>query len=169
MKKVFVGGYSAEEGTREFTILNREEVERKIDDLCQGDVFKKSLDMALAYSHKGTVYASISVCDGEVRTYWVQQGHFGHPWDEFCEVVLYAVDSPLLGPENSDLLDESDPEWEKFEESDMSAEEFIVAEYGEKELEARMENYFDWLTDEFGAFDWPRIEEQLDRIYENAY
>lgn len=169
MKKVLIGGFSAEEGTREFEIFDKEVIEQKIDGLCQGDVFRKILDMAGAYSHTGTVYASISVCDGEVRTYWVQQGHFGHPWDEFCEVVLHAVDSPLLDPENSDLLDIDDPEWEKFEESGMSAEEFIIAEYGEKELEARMENYFDWLVDEFGAFDDARIKEQLDRIYRNAF
>lgn len=171
MKKVKIHGYSINEGYRVFEILDRKQLESIIDELDQAEIYRRTFDKAMGYSFSGTAYTYVDARDGELVTSWQQQNNFLHPWDEFYEIVLCTVSSPIEEPYDDDLLDTSGKEYDEFHEwqneTGGDVREFFIDKYGEekgeKEYQERIDNWIEWLATEFSkAFD---IDAQLDRLY----
>ncbi|MDA8212137.1 MAG: hypothetical protein M0021_09710 [Clostridia bacterium] len=164
--KIKVSGYSANEGTREFEILEREELQTKIDNLSNTEVFRRTFEEARAYRHTGTAYTYIDARSGEIKTCWLGSNTTNHPWDSFYEIWLCSLKTGN-GEQNfgvEDLLDTSSAEYEKYLESDLNAEDFISTKYGADDLAERIENAISWQAVEF-YFDEDDIERQIEELY----
>jgi len=174
MTKVRISGYSSNEGARIFEILDRKELEKKIDEILEevgkDEIYRKTFDKAWGYSFSGTAYTYVDARDGELVTSWLQQNNFLHPWDEFYEIVLCTVSSPVEEPYDDDLLDATEydefREWQN--ETGGDVREFFIDKYGEekgeKEYQERIDNWIEWLATEFDI-DWENIQRQLDELY----
>lgn len=160
--KIRVSGYSSNEGSRVFEILERETIEEIISNVDQSDVFCKTFDKAQGYHFSGDAYTYVDARDGSIVTRWQQQGMIDHPWDSFYEVVICSIKTPVVEFDTDAYLDNE--EMEKFCDSYMSLEEFIRTEYGPDEFERRRENIIDFYACEFGI-DWNFVKEQLDNLY----
>lgn len=171
---VKIRGYSRNEGVREFEILDRKQLEFIVNELDQAEIYKKTFEKAMGYSFSGTAYTFVDARDGELVTSWLQQNNSLHPWDEFYEIVLCTVSSPVEGPYDVDLLDTSgkEKEYDEFHEwqneTGGDVREFFIDKYGEekgeKEYQERIDNWIEWLASEFNI-DWDNIKEQLDHLY----
>jgi|GEM_PF-2474909 len=176
MTKVRISGYSSNEGARIFEILDRKELEKKIDEILEevgkDEIYRKTFDKAWGYSFSGTAYTYVDARDGELVTSWLQQNNFLHPWDEFYEIVLCTVSSPVEEPYDDDLLDTTGKEYDEFHEwqneTGGDVREFFIDKYGEekgeKEYQERIDNWIEWLATEFDI-DWENIQRQLDELY----
>jgi hypothetical protein len=173
--KVRIDGYSRNEGTRTFEVLSREELEKRIDEIQESEIYeiyKRTFEKAWSYTFTGTAYTYVDARTGELKTSWLQQNHYQHPFDEFYEIVLCTVSSPVEDPYADDLLDCTGEEWDEFhdwlKEHDGYVREFFIDKYGEeegeKEYQERVENWIDWLANEFDI-DWEEVERQLDELY----
>lgn len=162
MKKVKIHGYSSNEGYRVFEVLDREELEAKIEDLWSFEIYKQTFEKAYGYTFSGTAYTYIDARDGKIHTIWLQANTFQHPFDSFYEIVLCTVNSPV----EFDVKDffENEEEQEHYEQSELSLKEF----FGENEYQYRLENIFDYWANEF-EFDWQKINEQLDDLYSKIH
>ena len=160
--KVRVSGYSSSEGFRIFEILERETIEEIISNLDQSDIFYRTFDKAQGYHFSGEAYTYVDARNGEIVTRWQQQGMIDHPWDSFYEIVICSLKTPVREFETNEYLD--DEELQKFCDSDMTLEEFILTEYGPDEFERRVQNIIDFYACEFGI-DWNFVKEQLDNLY----
>jgi len=160
--KIRVRGYSSNEGSRVFEILERETIEEIISNIDQSDVFCRTFDKAQGYHFSGDAYTYVDARNGEIVTRWQQQGTFDHPWDSFYEIVICSVKTPVMEFDTNEYLDEK--ELQKFYDSNMSLEEFLLTEYGPDEFERRTENIIDFYSQEF-KIDRNFIKEQLDNLY----
>lgn len=176
MTKVRISGYSSNEGARIFEILDRKELEKRIDEILEevgkDEIYRRTFDKAMGYSFSGTAYTYVDARDGELVTSWLQQNNFLHPWDEFYEIVLCTVSSPVEGPYDDDLLDTVGDEFDEFRKwqnkTGGDVREFFIDKYGEekgeKEYQERIDNWIEWLATEFNI-DWGNIQKQLDKLY----
>lgn len=176
MTKVRIAGYSSNEGSRIFDILSQEELEKRIDEILEeigkDEIYKKTFDEAWGYSFSGTAYTYVDARDGKLVTSWLQQNNHLHPWDEFYEIVLCTVSSPVEEPYDDDLLDTTGKEYDEFHEwqneTGGDVREFFIDKYGEekgeKEYQERIDNWIEWLATEFDI-DWENIQRQLDELY----
>ena len=155
------------EKIRKFEILEREELEKRIEELETKDIYKMTEDKAGGYTFGGTATTYIEARSGEVYTDWMQQNNSKHPFDDFSEIVLCSVNTPNEGYTSEDLIDdEKDTDWDEWqEENGGNFEEYIIEKYGKKELEERQENVLNWYAGEFVP-DWEFIEKQLNELYE---
>lgn len=170
MLKVRVSGYSSNERARIFEVLDKEELEKKIEELDSREIYRMTYDMAQRYSFSGTAYTYIDAQSGEVVTTWLQQNHELHPFDSFYEIILCSIDTPVMDYTEEDLLS-TEEEYEEYYEyrrkEGKGIEEYLEEKYGEEELNDRIENALDWYADEF-SFDEYWIQEQLDSLYRRA-
>jgi hypothetical protein len=155
---------------REFEILEREQIEEILNDLNPVEIYKKTLRDAVSYNHSGNAYAYIDARNGDVATTWLEKSNLLHPWDSFYEIIICDIETgydnlDFNTPENLLELDNKD-EMEKFQNSELDPESFIIEEYGQEELNERYENVYDYLSDNFD-FNWDDIKEQLDQLYQN--
>ena len=166
MVKVKIHGYSINEGYRIFEILDREELEAKIEELWSFEIYKQTFEKAYGYTFSGTAYTYIDARDGEIHTIWLQANTSQHPFASFYEIVLCSIETPLEGPAPEDLL--NDDEYNTF--SDWQIEhggdvyDFIRETMGNEELDERIDNWIEWLATEFDI-DWENIQRQLDELY----
>lgn len=168
MKKVKIHGIN--EGYRIFEILDREELEAKIEELWSFEIYKKTFEKAKAYEGKtGTAYTFISAIDGKIHTLWLQANTSQHPFDSFYEIVLCSIETPLEGPAPEDLL--NDDEYNTFRDWQIEhggdVYDFIRETMGNEELDERIDNWIDWLATEFSFDD--DIKAQLDSLYAGVY
>jgi len=166
MTKVRISGYSSNERSRIFEILDREEIEEIIKDLFTPEIYQKTMDKALGYYFSGTAYTYIDARDGEIYTDWIQQNNELHPFDDFYRIILCGITTPVDEPSEDDLLDSSElDDYLKWEEENYgSAKDYITETMGEKELEERYDTWIEWLAQEF-ELDLDSIERQLDDLY----
>ena len=168
MVTVEISGYSENEGTREFEILAREEIEKVIDNIDTKEIYKRTFKQADNVGMTGTAFTYIDAQTGEIKTSWIQQNWQEHPWADFKQIWLCTVKIPAFEFENSDIL--NDEEMEKFEkwqeERDIQGtlEKFVEEQLGKGEFEKRYEDWIDWLAQE-SEMDWENIKEQLDELY----
>jgi hypothetical protein len=114
------------------------------------------------YTSSGTAYVILNAGTGEIYSEWLQQNNF--TINNFTEVVLLSMDTPIdINAE--DLLD--DEEQKEFEEYDGYFEDFIIEKLGEDEVEERKMIYIEWWADRIGL-EMERIQEQINEIYEGA-
>jgi len=163
--KIRIAGYSSNEGSRVFEILEREELEKIIDSIDRQEIFWQTFDKARGFHFSGDAYTYVDARDGEIVTRWQQEGVIDHPWDSFYEIVICSLKTPVREFDTNEYLDEK--EIQKFCDSDMTLEEFIRTEYGPDEFERRTENIIDFYACKFGV-DWDFIKEQLDNLYSNS-
>jgi len=161
MEKVKIYGLSSSE-SRIFEILDRKTLEEKIEELDQREIYERTVKKAYEYNMSGSAITYIDARDGSVHTYWLQANQFNHPYDNYYQIVLCTVNSPL----DFDIRDffENEEEEERYRESKLSLEEF----FGEDEYQYRLENIFDYWANEF-EFDWQKINEQLDGLYSKIH
>lgn len=166
--KVRIVGFPRE-GARVYEILPREELEKKIQELSECEIYKYTHEEASGYTFSGTAYTYISAKSGEIYTYWLQNNSFLHPFDSFYEIILCSLNSPIKEPYANDLLD--DEEYSEFENFDGDVKDFLIEKYGveegEKEYQNKIENWIDYWASEF-SFDWYNINQQLDELYSNV-
>lgn len=164
--KIRVSGHSANEGTREFDILEREDLQDIIDKLSNTEIYRRTFEEAKSYSHTGTAYSYVDARNGEIKTCWLGSGTTNHPWDSFYEIWLCSLETGNgaqdFGVE--DLIDTDSAEYEEYRDSEFPVEEFIIREHGESELADRIENAITWYAIEF-HFDDENIEQQLNDLY----
>lgn len=163
--KIRVSGYSPNEGSRVFEILERGELEKIIDSVDQPEIFCRTFEKAQGYHFSGDAYTFVDARDGKIVTRWQQQGMIDHPWDSFYEVVICSIKTPVVEFDTDAYLDNE--EMEKFCDSYMSLEEFLLTEYGPDEFERRTEAIVDFYSHEF-KIDWDFIKEQLDNLYRSG-
>lgn len=163
--KVKIYGYSQNEGYRVFEILDREQLEEIIDAVDREEIYRQTFEKARRYHFSGDAYTYVDARDGKIVTHWQQKGTFDHPWDSFYEIVICSIATPVRDFETNKYLDTSDKEeMQKFYDSELDVEDFIRTEYGEEELERRIQNIIDFYACDFGL-DFDRIKEQLDNLY----
>lgn len=139
-----------------------------IDDLDAAEVYKIAYEEAIGYSFSGTAYAILDVTDGEIFSRWLMQNNY--LMDDFGEIVLCSINTPLETPTENDLLnDEELTEFHKYidEHEYRSIEDYIIEKYGDDSLKERKSDYVDWLASEF-VIDYNKIKEQLDEVYNRA-
>jgi len=169
MTIVEISGYSRNEGTREFEILDRQEIEKIIDELDSTEIYKKTYTKGYGYYHSGEATCYLDARTGEVKTMWIQSNNFEHPWDSFYKIVLCSLKTGngQLDFQENDLLDPDSEEYEEFhEQTEFGLEEFIEQKYGTDELMDRIENAIDYYAQDF-YFDIENIKKQLDDLYGN--
>lgn len=170
MTKVKIAGYSLNEGSRVFEILDREEIEEIIDTLSPAEIYRQTFEKAQRYSFSGDAYTYADARNGEIKTRWMQLNTFDHPWDAFYEIVLCSIKTPVEPLSDEDLINWDDKDevqaWKEVYPS-ISAEDFILERYGQKELDDRIENCIWFYASEFD-FDDDSIKEQLDRLYQKV-
>ena len=151
-------------GEKSIFAIDRAVIEELIDDLDAAEVYKIAYEEASGYSFSGTAYAILDVTDGEIFSRWLMQNNY--MMDDFGEIVLCSINTPLGTPCEEDLL--SDEELTEFhawsKENYDGVEAFIIERYGKESLDERQETYINWLASEF-EIDYNKIEEQLDEIY----
>jgi hypothetical protein len=162
MTIVKIAGYSSNEGTREFEILEREKLEELINNLSPFEIYKDTFQKADNYMHSGIAYTYIDARTGMINICWLQSNNFNHPWDSFYEIWLCDLKSgdqkiDLNTPDNILAIGE---EFEKWREFNGTLEEML----GEEEYQERYENAIDGEAIEF-SFDWENITEQLNELY----
>lgn len=163
MKKLFMEYGNRNE--REVNFLPKEEIEKIVDDLDVIDIYKKAYKEADGYIFSGTAYVCLDVSDGEIYTKWLQQNNF--TVNNFTEVVLLKMDTPIYIDNDENLLDQSGAEWQEWKEYDGNIEDFITEKYGEDEFEERKINVIEyWATE--SDLEYDDIYEQIDKIYEDA-
>ena len=163
--KIRIAGYSSNEGSRVFEILEREELEKIFDSIDRQEIFRQTFDKARDFRFSGDAYTYVDARNGEIVTRWQQGGAIDHPWDSFYEIVICSLKTPVREFDTNEYLDEK--ELQKFYDSDMSLEEFIRTIFGPDEFERRTENIIDFYA-EFAGVDWDFIKEQLDNLYSNS-
>ena len=159
MKKVIISGYSKNEGTREFEILDRKQIEDAIDELSTSQIYTDTFKKAASYSATGKVFTYINVMNGQVSTMWMQNNHQEHPWDSFYEIVLCSADSGNGNTEFDSQTMLDDDEQKEFRNFEGSLEEFLGDEYS-----GRFEDCIDYQAGEF-ELNWDNINQQLDDLY----
>ena len=145
--------------------IDRAVIEELIDDLDAAEVYKITYEEAIGYSFSGTAYAILDVTDGKIFSRWLMQNNY--LMDDFGEIVLCSINTPLETPTENDLLDDEElTEFHRYidEHEYKSIEDYIIEKYGDDSLEERKSDYVDWLASEF-VIDYNKIEEQLDEIY----
>ena len=170
MVKVTISGYSVNEGTRTFEILDREEIEEIIDNLDFIEIYEQTYDKASGYSASGCAYTYVDARDGKVVTRWQQDGQYDHPWDSFYEVVVCTIDTPIFEFRDEDLIGEY--EYNKYRKlldagEISSPEDFIEKTMGEEELIFRTNEAIRWYASEYEP-DWEYINFQLHRLYKKS-
>lgn len=162
MKRVTIPGYNSTEEPREFEILEREELEKLIDELSPSEIYKQTFEQARDMQHSGTAYTYIDARDGKLNTCWLGQNNFNHPWDDFYEIWLCSLKTgqQMIDLDTPEDILATDEEWEQWNEFDGSLEEML----GEKIYQERFENAVDWEATEF-EFDEEHIKLQLDGLY----
>jgi len=171
MTKVRISGYSSNEGARIFEILDREELEKRIDEILEeigkDEIYRRTFDKAMGHRFSGKAYTYVDARDGKIYTSWIQQNNFLHPWDSFYRIYLCVVSSPVEESYYDDLLDTTGKEYDEFHdwqnETGGDVREFFIAKYGEekgeKEYQERIDNWIEWLID------WEDIQRQLEYLY----
>lgn len=165
MVKVKIPGYNRQEGYRVFEILDREEIEKIIEELDPTEIWYMTYNEGNNWDFTGVAYTYLDVRDGTLHTAWLQQNTMEHPWDSFYQIVLCEMETgdnwwDFMKPE--ELLDYD--EQGEFWNYDGTLEEFIIEKYGKEELEDRIKNAMDYYAYDF-RLDWEDIEEQLDNLY----
>lgn len=164
MVKVEIGGYSYQEGTKKFDILDRETLSEILDEINTVEVYRATFQKAENYKHHGgTAYTYIDARDGSLWSSWLGQNTMNHPWDSFYEIWLCKLTTGAGAVDldtEEHLLDLSDlEEMKRWRDFDGSLKEFLGEEYDE-----RMENAIDWLATEY-ELDWEDINKQLEELY----
>lgn len=162
MAIVRINGYSRNEGSKDFKILDRKEIKNILNDLNINEIYYETFLEALKYDFSGVAYAYLDAITGEVKKGWLQQNTSNHPWDDFNEIILCTIHTPIEIV-NEDFWVDKDEEKEA-EERGESAEDYIINKYGEKELNDRIDNIAWYYGGEF-KLDYNNIEEQLDKLY----
>ena len=155
-------------GEKSIFAIDRAVIEELIDDLDAAEVYKIAYEEASGYSFSGTAYAILDVTDGEIFSRWLMQNNY--LMDDFGEIVLCSINTPLETPTETDLLDDAElTEFHKYidEHEYRSIEDYIIEKYGDDSLKERKSDYVDWLASEF-VIDYNKIKEQLDEIYNRA-
>jgi hypothetical protein len=157
-------------GEKSIFAIDRAVIEELIDDLDAAEVYKIAYEEASGYSFSGTAYAILDVTDGEIFSRWLMQNNY--MMDDFGEIVLCSINTPLETPTENDLLDDEElTEFHKYIDENWNEyngiEDYIIEKYGDDSLEERKCNYVDWLASEF-EIDYNKIKEQLDEVYNRA-
>ena len=161
MKKLFTEYGNRNE--REVCLLPKNETEKTVDDLSVAEIYKMAYKEGEGYTFSGTAYVILNVETGKIYSEWLQQNNF--TVNNFTEVVLLSMDTPIDISNAEDLLD--DEEQKEFEEYDGDVEDFIIEKHGEDEVEERKMTYIEWWASETGL-EWERIQEQINEIYEGS-
>jgi hypothetical protein len=155
-------------GEKSIFAIDRAVIEELIDDLDAAEVYKIAYEEAIGYSFSGTAYAILDVTDGKIFSRWLMQNNY--LMDDFGEIVLCSINTPIETPTENDLLDDEElTEFHKYidEHEYRSIEDYIIEKYGDDSLKERKSDYVDWLASEF-VIDYNKIEEQLDEVYNRA-
>ena len=134
--------------------MNKEKIKQKIDSLRPSDIYKQTIEEANGYTFSGRAITYIDALTGNIGTYWLQQNTYSNDPDE---IVLCSIETPLDIP--SDDFFESREEQQRFEESELSLEEFFGDKYND-----RLNVIFDERSYDF-EFDYEYIEEQLEKQF----
>lgn len=138
------------------------QIRKILSEVDAAEIYKNTREVAEGYpAMSGMSYTFLDATNGEIKTIWVD-------WDfrEYSEwqIVLEEIPTPIAELKDVDLLDQYGEEWDEYKSSNLSAKDFIVERYGEKELEERKETTIDCIAME-NELNWRRIEEQLDNFY----
>lgn len=151
--------------------IERKVIEEIIDELDTAEIYKMAYERAIGYSFTGTAYVVLDVTDGKIFTRWLMQNNY--MMDDFGEIVLCRINTPLEGLTENELLDDSElrefhnyiyDNWDEY----TGVKDYIIEKYGSYSLNVRIWDYIDWLASEY-EFNYESIKEQLDDIYKRAY
>jgi len=151
--------------------IERKVIEEIIDELDTAEIYKMTYEEALGYSFTGTAYTILDVADGRIFTRWLMQNNY--MMDDFGEIVLCSINTPLESLTENDLLDDSElrefhsyiyDNWDEYN----GIEDYIIEKYGSYSLDERIWDYIDWLASEY-ELNYESIKEQLDEVYNRAY
>ncbi len=135
--------------------MNKEKIKQKIDSLWACDIYKQTIEEADKYTFSGRAITYIDAINGNIGTYWLHQNTYSN--DPY-EIVLCSIETPLDIP--TDDFFESREEQQRFEESELSLEEFFGDKYND-----RLNVIFDEWSYDF-EFDYEHIEEQLEKLFD---
>ena len=151
--------------------IERKVIEEIIDELDTAEIYKMTYEEAKGYSFAGTAYVVLDVTDGRIFTRWLMQNNY--MMDDFGEIVLCSINTPLESLTENELLDDGElrefhnyiyDNWDEYS----GIEDYIIEKYGNYSLKERKSDYIDWLSSEF-ELNYESIKEQLDDIYKRAY
>ncbi len=163
--KIMVNGYGSQEPAQEFEILDREALEKIIDNSSPSQIYRQTFEKAYGYTHGGTAYTYLDARDGSIKTSWLGSNTFNHPFDSFYEIWLCSLTTGASAIDldtPDDLLD--DEEQHELRDYSGSIRDYLDEKHGTEEYEKRMENAIDWEAMEW-EMDGEKIQEQLKELY----
>mgnify|MGYP001426000007 FL=1 len=142
-----------------FEILDRNQIEKIIEDLEPGEIVRKAYDGYIPGMKSG--YAAINLMTGELETESLGQGE-GHMGSDALWVSVYHIDQNPVDWPNEDIY--SPEEIEEYEKSEACEDGYGIDEYfedidyEEREIEPIIHYYDDHQ-------EFQDIEQQLDSWY----
>lgn len=167
MEKVFIRGLSEDE-RREFEVMDREQLEKMINDLDWEKIYKATYYEALGWTMRGRVITYIDARNGEIETYWIGQNAYKHPFDDFYEIVLCEMETVMSEPDAEEYLDNKEYEeyieglYDKWEDLKMYATIKGI------NLKERLEDIIEYYATDVEPMNYNWIKKQLDDLYRHA-
>ena len=135
--------------------MKKQKIKQKIDSLWPCDVCRQTIEEANKYTFSGRAITYIDATNGNIVTYWLPQNTYT---TDDNKIFLCTVETPLDIP--SDDFFENREEQQRFEESELSLEEFFGDKYND-----RLNAIFDEWSYDF-ELDYEHIEEQLEKQFD---
>lgn len=164
---VLIQGLNASE-KKEYEVLDRDTLMEKIDNVDWQEVYKATYKKAEGYTFGGRALTYIDARDGELKTYWIGQNSYNHPFDDFYEIVLCSIPTQMESPADIEFLNQD--EYEEFQEGLSNEKWDSLKKYADEkniDLDDRKDNIIEYYASEIDM-DWDKVTEQVDNLYENV-